>query len=225
MPTLALISVMLVCALAPASVHAQTPAEPPVEASAEEPPAAPPLVPAEPEPQEEPPPEPQEEPYDFRVRYPSSRMHGVPRVGLELVTGSLGNLTGAFVGLLAIRGAVPLLLFASGGAALGVYGAGTYLGDGAGRFGPTLGGAALAAVGSLAIYTALPKEVEQLPLFLSALMLPTLGAILGYEISQAGVDSQATFERSARADTGIRLVPVVARSPGGGLFGGLAGHF
>lgn len=222
MPPLALLCVMLVCALVPAGVRAQTPAEPPAEASAEEPSAPPPLVPAGPQPQDEPPPEPQDEqPYYFSAR----RMHDVPRIGLELVTGSLGNLTGAFVGLLAVRGVVPLLLFASGGAALGVYGAGTYLGDGSGRFLPTLGGAALASVGSLALYFVLPRETENLPLFLSGLMLPTLGAILGYELSQAGDDSRATFERAARHGPGLRLVPVVAMSPGGGLFGGLAGNF
>jgi hypothetical protein len=118
-----------------------------------------------------------------------------------------------------------MLVFTSGGAALGVYGAGTFAGDGAGRFLPTLAGAALATAGSLAIYAAVPPEEAYLPLLVGALLLPTVGAILGYEISQAWVDSQATPESAVRTGTGIRLAPVVARSPGGGLFGGLAGRF
>jgi len=175
-------------------------------------------------------------------------MHGVPRVGLELVTGSVGTVAGAFSGLIvslalrgepwclngsdddceastAFRGVLPMLLFTSGGAALGVYGAGTYLGDGAGRFLPTLGGAALGSAGSLIIYAVAPPGDGSAPLYVSALLLPALGAILGYELSQAWVDSQARPGSAARADTGIQWVPVVARSPGGGLLGGLAGHF
>jgi hypothetical protein len=175
-------------------------------------------------------------------------MHGVPRVGLEVLTGSMGTVAGAFAGLVfsvgigaepwclnvsdddcesstALRGVLPMLLFTSGGAALGVYGAGAFAAEGEGRFLPTLGGAALGTIGSLIIYAALPPEGENLPLFVGALLLPTLGAILGYELSQAWVDSRATPASAVRADTGIRLVPVVARSPGGGLLGGLAGRF
>src|SRR5687768_9074596 len=104
MPSLPLLSVVLVCALVPAGVRAQAPLVAPAEGA----PAAPPLVPAGPELQEEPPPEPQDEPPPrFSARPPSSRMHGVPRVGLELVTGTVGTLAGAFSGLLvsvALRG-------------------------------------------------------------------------------------------------------------------------
>ena len=235
MSPLPLLSVILVCALVPAGARAQS---------------APPLVPAaEPQPQDTQPPEPQEEsPYRFRTRPQSSRLHVVPRVGLEVLTGSVGTVTGAIAGLIvgvairgeawclngsdddceassALRGAIPLLLLTSGGAALGVYGIGTYAADGAGLFLPTFGGAALATVGSLITFAALPPESEYLPLLVGALVLPTVGAILGYEISQAWVDSRATPERAVRADTGIQLVPVVARSPGGGFLGGRAGRF
>jgi hypothetical protein len=52
---------------------------------------------------------------------------------------------------------------------------------------------------------------------------PVIGAAIGYAISNSGERSK--LELACTASGGLQLMPVVGRSPEGGILGGLVGRF
>jgi hypothetical protein len=120
------------------------------------------------------------------------------------------------------RGFAVVLASMSVGETLGVFLSGT-LSGGQGQLLPTIGGAAL-GTGTGLLFAAANRRAESAPLLISALVAPTVGAILGYEVS-AAFSSTDEPEPPLRPESSLRLIPVMGSSPGGGLIGGVAGHF
>ncbi len=169
------------------------------------------------------------------------------RVALETVAGSAGELAGlisafplgipfhaSIVCVLSDdngdcepgprrRGYLVTILTISVGETLGVYGAGALAG-GDGRLLPTIGGTALGTGAALAVFSA-SKDADFIPGMVASSVLPTLGAVLGYELSAAFHRDEALSLESPRSRSSLRLVPVMGRSSAGSLMGGLAGQF
>lgn len=234
------VSMSLVCVLLSSVVHAQAPSQPPPDAPRTEPLATPPLITA--------PAEPVPEPLSVTPERAPARapLHLIPRTALELTVGSLGVLGGAFASLfLSIpvrgsalcvlandndcepgprqRGFFVMLLTITLTDALSVYSVGNAA-DAQGRFLPTLGGAAIGTTVGLLLFRP-SSQVESVPGMVAAALLPAIFATLGYELSHTFLGSGATSAEPQRPPLGLHVMPVVGRTPGGGLLGGLAGHF
>lgn len=121
------------------------------------------------------------------------------------------------------RGFLLTMLTVSASETLAVYGAGRLAG-GKGQLLPTIGGAALGTGAALAMYRT-SFDSNFMPGMVASVVLPPLGAILGYELSHAfSGDDYLTLE-SSRSGSSLRLVPVMGRSSEGSLMGGMAGQF
>ncbi|WP_224364322.1 hypothetical protein [Hyalangium versicolor] len=224
----------ILCSLLPGLALAQLPADAPRN----EPLASPPLVPAAQDTQEIPP----EEPTPHR-----SGWHPVARVALETVGGAAGELGGLIAAwplslpvdasIVCVfgddngdcepgprtRGFLVVMFALTAGETLGVYGAGALAG-GNGQLLPTIGGSALGTGAALALFN-VAQDSNFIPGMAASALLPPLGAILGYELSAAFSHHEAFSQESSRPASGLRLMPVMGRSPRGAPMGGLAGQF
>jgi hypothetical protein len=98
-----------------------------------------------------------------------------------------------------------------------VFGVGHLL-NGRARLEPTLLGGAVGTGASLLLYAMSNGEavlIMPLP--------PVIGAAIAYELSNAGERSRV--EPAVPASGGLQLMPVVGRTPEGGILGGLVGRF
>ncbi|WP_224245498.1 hypothetical protein [Hyalangium gracile] len=226
---------VLLCAVLPCVARAQLPGDAPRN----EPLATPPLVTAPPEPQDSPPEAPQPEPR-------RDGWHPVARVALETVGGTAGELGGLIASLpLSIpaqasiicvlsdnngdcdpgpttRGYILMMLTLTAGETLGVYGAGALAG-GEGRLLPTIGGSALGTGAALALFS-VAQDDESVPGMVAAAVLPTLGAVLGYELS-AAFSSRGERVEPSSSRASLRLMPMMGQSREGVPMAGLIGRF
>jgi hypothetical protein len=99
---------------------------------------------------------------------------------------------------------------------LTVYGMGNWL-NGQGRLAPTMIGGALGTGAAIGLYAATRGEAWFI------VLLPAIGAVLGYELSNSYERSKP--EQGNEASARLQLMPVVGRTPEGGFLGGLAGRF
>ncbi|WP_224243174.1 hypothetical protein [Hyalangium gracile] len=164
----------------------------------------------------------------------------VGRVLLELLFGSVGGAAGAVGGFVGGVGAsnCPIsescistgdelilnsVTFASltVGSVLGVYGAGVLFRS-RGGFLPTLVGGVLGGgMGGLVLAT---LESDWSVLVIAT--APLVGAIIGYEVSNAFAESEAApAVGTLRPATSLEVLPVVAATPSGGILGGVVGRF
>lgn len=153
-----------------------------------------------------------------------------PRVMVEFLSGTKGataRRAGGFLVVLPFAASIcqescsdPLWAAAGTdaviGMSLGVYVGGRLLRE-EGSFWLTLsGGVAGAAFSGLGLTQWVDFDMDYLPLFA---LPPVLGAFLGFELS-------LNKHHARRADaTAVRVMPVLAVGPRGGVLGGLAGRF
>jgi hypothetical protein len=210
-----------------ALAHAQPVEAPPPASDA---PTLPPLVTAPEEPEE--PPKGELIP---RRRVPAQEASDlfVPRLLLGPLLGgvaaSCGAALGLFLGVTVTRCdvfeggcddvalLVPTVVGGLAAGSLGVYGMGSFM-NGQGQWLPTLLGTALGmGLGIVAVAASSGTAWFALPL------VTGMGAVAGYEISHSLQSSAQEEDEEARA--GLLLMPVLGRTPEGGLLGGLAGRF
>ncbi len=112
-----------------------------------------------------------------------------------------------------------IALSAALGVAVGVMALGKLTG-GKGRLLPSfIGAVAGSAVGVLVAVAARSPGA----FFIGITAGPALGATVGYEISHANAVESASSEYAGSMN--LQVAPVVSITPGGGIFGGLAGRF
>ncbi|WP_224366606.1 hypothetical protein [Hyalangium versicolor] len=169
-----------------------------------------------------------------------SRALVLPRVLSEIFGGAVGGIGMGLVGLIVSVSAlenvdceadadvcfatVAIITVPAAfvGIPMGVQMAGDGLG-GRGKFLPALGGAIL-GMGVGAIYGM--SSDDSGPLVVGLLVGPLVGAILGYEISNALESQGAHLARDASPRRkGPQVVPVVGATPRGGILGGLSATF
>jgi hypothetical protein len=174
---------------------------------------------------------------------PSSRSaraesSAVVRVMIELLYGGLGGIVMGVVGFGAgfaaggcgfpdgcyTRGddIVSSSVFATVytlGVTFGVYAGGRQTGGRGGYVPALVGGALGATVGSAAV--GLDKDAALPGILLGSFV----GAIAGYEISNALAGPDSTSTRPLPTTSGLHAVPVIAPVASGGVIGGLAGRF
>jgi hypothetical protein len=157
----------------------------------------------------------------------------VPRILLGPLLGGVAASCGAVLGLVLgvmISGCspaegdcndwgffAPAVVVGSATGSVGVYAMGNFL-NGEGKLGPTMLGGALGM--GLAI---LLVSVSEGQAWYAAPFAPAIGAVIGYEISNSYALSQV--EPDPFASTGLKVMPMVSRTPEGGLLGGLVGRF
>lgn len=93
---------------------------------------------------------------------------------------------------------------------------------GRGGFWLTLLGMAVGTAAGAVMVAAFDNKSEALQLG-SIVTLPVAGAVVGYEVSHAL--RQPETARVNAAGPSPHIIPLVGVTPGGGLFGGLAGRF
>ncbi|MBN1209021.1 MAG: hypothetical protein JXB05_29455 [Myxococcaceae bacterium] len=194
----------------------------------------PPLVPAAEQPQEAPPAG-EIIPRDYRAPRPPSPPFALGRVTLGLVGGTLGGAMLGGVGSLlligsaggcsedCLSGAVILAApLAALGVSIGVYAAGRAM-RGNGGFLASLGGTAV-GLGAGALISEATDGALTAPL----LILPVVGAVIGYEMSHSPEPLPPEWSGVSggeSASAGLQLVPLFGATPRGGLFGGLLARF
>ncbi len=157
----------------------------------------------------------------------------VPRLLLSPILGGVGTTCGAVLGLILgimIDGCapfdggcndwalvVPTAVMGWAAGSLSVYGMGSFL-NGQGELWPTMLGGALGTGLSIAIVASGADYA-----WISAPLSPAIGAVVGYEISNSL--QRSALEEDAEAGTVLQLMPVVGRTPEGGILGGLMGRF
>jgi hypothetical protein len=159
------------------------------------------------------------------------------RIPVGLVLGTVGGAVGAVPGALIMalafcrRGCVGAnngwvnagLVLAGGGLIGGAALTIDWLGDrlgGHGRFWPTVLGVTLGTGAGIAAAFGLSASIEAAGA-IPAILGPAVGGVIAYELSSATVIQEAAAATASR----VRLVPLVAMSPRGGLVGGVAGSF
>jgi hypothetical protein len=228
-----ILSLALVCALAPGLAGATAPEAPRTEVTVPGPAQAPstdaPL--RRDSPGERPPNSPETPPPAVSVQATGAR--ATSRVLVEVLFGGGGFVAGAVIGQ-ALSGDkwlcsgcaqsynTPVLLGAGLGSGLGVYGAGSLLG-GNGSFLATMSGAGLGTAAAFVLLRGTDDTSSSNTIVYTGLVLPLAGAIAGYEVSHAlGLGSAPARQWSSERP---QLVPVAAATKDGGLLGGLAGRF
>jgi len=208
----------------------------PLQGLAQEQSSPPPLVPAPGAPQEE---ESPQEPRGELIPPGQNAVRGsgstTSRVAFGLMLGTLGGALMALPGVLAASAICSsgcggpdrdvLLGVALGGAGWTIGSAGTInlTGDwlgGRGDFWPTALGTLLGAAGGLAASVMISIE-GSLAGFLIAILAPSLGGVIAYELSHKSNTREAAAPLASRP----RIVPVLTVRPRGGFIGGLAGSF
>jgi hypothetical protein len=156
-----------------------------------------------------------------------------PRFLLNSVVGSAATIGGAAVGgaLLIIFSdcspfeglcseeltLAPMILGGWAASSVSVYGMGNWL-NGRGNLMPTMIGGAVGTGVSILIYVTSRGEA-----IYAMMPLPAIGAAIGYELSNA--HERAQLEQARPVGVGLQLMPVVGRTPEGGILGGLVGRF
>ncbi len=163
---------------------------------------------------------------------PPSASEVGPRIAAEVLLGALGEVGGGLLGFYLgaavggnssasiITGLFGLILGATGGTSAGVMIGGLIMG-GTGTVASTLLGA---LGGTLVVVLATPVLAYAGPLGYVALVLPLLGAIIGYENSRAD-GAPRPARPGVTPGGGPSVVPVVQVLPDGASLFGLAGQF
>ncbi|MCP3104982.1 hypothetical protein LZ198_39565 [Myxococcus sp. K15C18031901] len=169
------------------------------------------------------------------------RMPTPARLAIESAAGSLASMGAGILGLVpgvllagdcdALRGSSCREAWVTGavglaaGATMGVYLSGTLMKE-RGSLMTTLLGAVVGTGAGVLTFAALNESNDGLAI-MGLLILPTAGAVMGYELGLEPhpAETESAHPRPEPSSPSVRLFPSVGATPHGGVMGGFVGSF